>query len=407
MATFTYHGRFSDGKKTQGTVEADKVNDVVLYLREQGIIPVDIELARSKLNLSGMFAMSAFARKASMKELMFFCRQMATLTAAGVSVVSSLRKIAETTQTKFFSGILFSLAEKLVSGQSFSRSLLSYNKVFPSIFIGIIEVGENTGKLVEAFQQLTIYFENEILNRRRLVSTVRYPTIVIVSVIVAIMVMNFFVIPKFALMFGQFNAALPLPTQVIIAMSNFMLQYWFILLVLSIVFVFAVRLALNVPAVHLVWDKYKLSLPVIGNLLKRILLNQFVWSFSLVLRSGVPLIKGINIAASTTGNLYVTQKILLIRDAIEHGENFTRAATLSHLFSPLVLQMIAVGEDSGCLDKMLGEVTHYYAEEIDYDLRRVNDLLQPILLVFIGAMVLLLALGVYLPMWDLIKVAKF
>lgn len=220
------------------------------------------------------------------------------------------------------------------------------------------------------------------------------------------MVMNFMVIPKFSMMFDKFNLELPLATRIIMASSNFMVNNKILLLIAIIGLFLGINSLLKIPTVRYFWDKYKLHLPVFGDLQRRIILSQFTWTFSLILHSGVPIIKWIGLASNATENVYFSEQLLKIRSSIEHGENLSHAAIASGLFTPITIQMIEVGEESEKLDEVLSEVAKYYDAEIDYDLKRLNELIEPILLVIIDAMILVLALGIYFPMWDLIKIAK-
>ena len=218
--------------------------------------------------------------------------------------------------------------------------------------------------------------------------------------------MNIFVIPKFAAMFSTFNLELPLATRLIMGSSNFMANNKLILSISAGVLFFGLRRLLKVPAIRFFWDKYKLRLPVFGALQKRIVVSQFAWTFSLIIRSGVHIIKGIELASNSTENAYFGKHLLKMGDAIEHGKSLFQAAAASNLFTPIFIQMIGVGEESEKLDEVLSEIDKYYDTEVDYDLKRLNQLIEPIVLAIIGGMILILALGIYFPLWDLIKVAQ-
>jgi len=406
MAIFNYVGRNEEGKRVAGHLDAKNLDDVVRFLKERGIAPININELKDQARDISSFQFHLFGT-VKKQEVMIFCEQMATLMNAGVPVVNAVQQLGRSTKTHAFANALSKIADGIDSGQSLSTTLRAYPDIFPPIFISVIEVGETTGNLDEAFKQLGKFLETEIINRRRLVAAIRYPLIVLTALVIAILMMNIFVIPKFADMFVRFGQTLPLPTRFLIGFSNILMNYWGLIIVAIVAIFFAIRFSLKIPNVRYSWDKYLLKIPIFGDLQKRVILSQFSWTFGLILHSGVPVIRGITLMAKGTANAYLANKILAMRDGIESGESFSQVASVSKLFSPSALQMFSVGEETGKLDDMLTKVAEYYERDVDYDIKRLNDLLEPILLGSVGAVVLLVALGVYLPMWDMIKFAKF
>ncbi|MBU0455688.1 MAG: type II secretion system F family protein [Gammaproteobacteria bacterium] len=405
MTIYQYSGRDNQGKIIQGTVDSSSTEGVVKFLAAKEVTPIQIESLDAQKRPFGELNIELTTGKVKPKELMNFCEQMATLLEAGVPVIGGLQQLAKSTKTKTMKNALSEIAEGIIAGKTFTDMLREYPKIFSPIFISIIHVGEDTGNLDVAFSQLTKFIENAILNRKRLVSAVRYPLIVISAILVAMVVMNFFVIPKFALIFSSFGKELPLPTRILIESSNFLTTYWVWLLIFIIGVIIGIRYALTKEKIRYAWDKYKLRFPLFGNLQLRIMLSQFTWVLSLVLRAGVPIIEGITTVAGAADNLFVQKKILEVKDSIEQGESFSQSITRAALFNEAALQIIAVGEETGRLDEVLGKVARYYEREVDYDIRRLNDYVEPVLLAIVGLMVVMLALGVYLPMWDMIQFA--
>lgn len=407
MPMFFYQGRDASGKSVTGYIKTNSVDEVVVYLQKNKIIPLKINIEKEHLSLNDRLTKALHLEKVTPRDVMNFCRQLAVLTEASVPLNKSIYQLAQSTKNRMFSEILSAIAEDITAGRSLSNALRKHSQVFSSVIINIIEVGENTGHLAEVLIQLYTYIETSIKNRRRLVSAMRYPSFVIGSVMVAMMVLNVFVIPKFATIFSRFGVELPFATRAIIGSSNFIVNHWSLLLMGVIALYITLKYSLKKPKVRYLWDKYKLSIPLIGNIASRIVLSQFAWTFSLILRSGVPIIQGITLAGNASGNAFFSRQILLMRSNIEHGESFSQSASMSKLFLPTTLQMIEVGEESGRLNDILLDVARYYESEVDYDIQRLKELIEPILLAAIGFMVLILALGIYFPMWDLIKVAKF
>jgi MSHA biogenesis protein MshG len=278
--------------------------------------------------------------------------------------------------------------------------------VFGTLFISMISVGENTGQLDQAFRQLSVYLELERETRKRIKQATRYPMFVLIAMGIGLTVINLLVIPAFAKVFAQFHAQLPLPTRVLIATSQLFQDYWWLMGLMVAGAIYGFIAWTNTEAGALRWDRTKLRLPIVGGLFERIALGRFTRTFAMMYRAGVPLLQTLTINSVSVGNRYIGRAILGMREGVERGEALTRTATASGLFTPLVLQMMAVGEEAGALDDLFVEVADFYEQEVDYDLKQLADAIEPILIVGMGAMVLVLALGVFLPMWDLSAAAK-
>lgn len=409
MPTFRYEGRDPSGATVTKKIKASSMDEVVLYLSKHNIIPLQIDII--KQDTATIFETIAYnigLIKIDYEEIMSFCRQLSTLLKAGVPIIKSLNQLSQSSKSRVFGDALSNIADNVAAGQSFSDALQRYPKIFSKVVVSIIEVGENTGHLNEALMQISGFLETYVANKRRLVSTARYPIIVLVSALIAMIVMNIFVIPKFAGIFARYKLELPLATRIIVTTSTFMSEHWLMLLIIFLSIIIGLRQLFTVfPFLRYYWDKYKLSFPVVGNIQKRIMLSQFCWTFGLVLKSGLSVLDGISLAGQSTGNAYFIKQINIMRDGIGQGQSFSVAAINSNLFFPTIIQMIEVGEETGKLDEILTEVSHFYEGEIDYDIRRLNELMEPILLVMVGGIVLVMAIGIYFPLWDLIKIAKF
>jgi MSHA biogenesis protein MshG len=262
-------------------------------------------------------------------------------------------------------------------------------------------VGEQTGTLEEIFLRLFHHLEFERYMREQVKSAVRYPLFVIGTMAIAIVVINIWVIPAFAKIYKGFKTELPAMTKVLIGFSNFMVEYWPFMLVALVGAIVGFRAYVNTRDGRLNWDRIKLGIPVAGKIVLRATLSRFARSFSLAIRSGVPAVQALTMVAHTVDNEHVAQRIDGMREGLERGESILRTAAAAGVFTPIVLQMVAVGEESGALDDMLGEVADMYQREVEYDLKSLSAQIEPILIVALGAMVLILALGVFLPIWDM------
>jgi MSHA biogenesis protein MshG len=344
--------------------------------------------------------------KVELADLMLFARQMHTLLKAGVPIVRGLAGLQESSQHVTLRRVLGEVRESLESGRELSITLRRHPEVFPSFMVSLVRVGELTGQLDEVFLRLYEFFSFEKRMREDIQAALRYPTVVVIALVAAMFVVNIFVIPAFGKMFATFRGELPLITRGLIATSNFFVAYWPALLALTAAAVIGFRLYVASAAGRYHWGRLKLRLPVAGDLIHKATLARFSRSFALSGRSGVPVVQALAVVASVVDNAYLETRILQMRDGIERGESILRTAVAAGVFSPVVLQMVAVGEETGEIDLLMAEIADMYEREVAIEVEGLTAKLEPILLVFMGILVLILALGVFLPMWDLASVAR-
>lgn len=408
MSQFRYTGRDAQGSKVSGSRESGSADNLASELLAERITPLSIEEQAAQGNDDVLASLKELLRRkrVDLEELIIFCRQMYSLSKAGVPIIRAIGGLAESHRNEYFREVLQAVRSDLEGGMSMAVSLHAHPKVFNTLFISMISVGENTGQLDQAFRQLSGYLEMERETRKRIKQATRYPLFVLSAMGVALVVINMFVIPAFAKVFEQFKAELPWPTRVLIGTSEFFQNYWWLLLLLFAGAIYGFIRWTATEAGALKWDQIKLRLPIVGGVFERIALARFTRTFAMMYRAGVPLLQTLSINSASVGNLHIGQAILGMREGVERGEALTSTASTSGLFTPLVLQMMAVGEETGALDDLFVEVADFYEQEVDYDLKQLADAIEPILIVAMGIMVLVLALGVFLPMWDLASVAK-
>ena len=407
MATFRYSGRNAEGVKVAGIVDGNSAEAVASELLGKSITPLTIE-AQNAADADVFAALGEKLRRkhVDLDELIIFCRQMYSLAKAGVPIIRAIAGLGESNRNLYFREVLQKVRSDLEGGVSMAVALNAHPKVFGTLFVSMISVGENTGQLDQAFRQLASYLELERETRKRIKQATRYPLFVLSAMAVALTVINLFVIPAFSKVFAQFQAHLPLPTRILIATSQFFQDYWWLLALLLGGSLYAFFKWIETEAGALKWDQLKLRLPIVGGIFERIALARFTRTFAMMYKAGVPLLQTLSINSASVGNKYIGQAILGMRESVERGEALTRSASASGLFTPLVLQMMAVGEETGALDDLFVEVADFYEQEVDYDLKQLADAIEPILIVAMGVMVLILALGVFLPMWELASAAK-
>lgn len=403
MAAFDYRGRNRGGELVTGTVDAISSDAVAVQLQDRGITPVAIakKVTREAIELPQLFKPTV-----TLEELIMFSRQMYSLNRAGVALNQAIRGMASSVSNEKMKEVLTDAGNTLNTGITLSAALRRHDDVFNELYTNIVQVGENTGRLDLAFQQLAQYLTLEKDTRRRLKTATRYPMFVLIAISIAIVILNIWVIPVFADLFSKFGADLPWATKILIGTSNFFVNYWGALLVGLIVAIFSLRHYLHTENGERWWDRRKLQIPIIGSILERSMLARFGRCFSMMLGSGVPLIQALDLTSKAVGNLYIGEKISGMREGIQRGESLLRTCSQSEMFTPLVLQMIQVGEETGQVDELLAEVALFYEEEVDYDLQNLSSKIEPILIVCIAGIVMVLALGIFLPMWDMMSVMQ-
>ena len=367
-----------------------------------GIEPITIrESAEDSAATEKPASINLFSPKPDLVDLILFSRQMYTLIKAGVPIIRAIRGLGETQRKPIIRDALGEVAGDLESGRDLASALARHPKIFSPLFISLVRVGEQTGGLDQAFLQLTHYLELDKEIRDRIKAAMRYPSFVAIAIVAAIVILNIFVIPTFAGVFSGFKTELPLMTKVLIGTSNFFLTYWPYMLAGSAGLVFGIRHYVQSDAGAAAWDKYKLRIPIVGDIVHRATLGRFARAFSMTLRAGVPIAQALGVVAQAVDNRYIAGFVMDMRSGIERGDSLTRTAAATGMFTPLVMQMLNVGEESGAVDELLEEVAVFYEREVEYDLKGLSSAIEPILTAVIGVIVLLLAMGIFLPMWDL------
>ena len=401
MPTFSYKARDSNGKLINGRLDAQSLQLAAQTLNNRGLIPISIQPAANQTDLMEQLASWNAMRELNVNDLMLFSRQMYSLTKAGVPLSRAINSLAESARNMALKKALVNISRQLESGQSLSQAMSQHDKIFPLLLISIINVGETTGGLEQAFFQISRYLEREKETQTRIKSALRYPTMVIFAISIAMVIVNIYVIPAFKGVFDKMGADLPWQTQLLMSISDFTLQYWPHILTVLFALSLVISKYLQTPDGLQHWHKLQLKIPVIGSIIQRGTMERFSRSFAMTLSAGVPLIQGIAVVAKAVGNEYIGAKLQKMRIGIEKGDSISRMAKNIGLFPPLVIQMIMVGEESGNIAEMLEEVADFYEGEVDVELKNLSSAIEPFLIIIIGVMVLGLALGIFLPMWDL------
>lgn len=401
MAIYAWRGRNAQGELMQGQLEALTEDGVADQLLAMGLVPVQIEPA-AQASTSGESWWEQLRRKPIViEDVLLFSRQMYTLNKAGVPILRAFAGLEASADKPAMVDVLRDVRGSLDQGRDMATSLSRHPKVFGPFYVAMVRVGEMTGRLTEVFLRLAEHLEFERDVRIRIKQATRYPSFVVVAILIAMVIINLFVLPVFAKVFAGFNTQLPLITRGLLGFSNWMITWWPVLLALIAAAAVLVRSYLNTSEGRYSWDRRKLNLPIVGPIILKATLGRFARSFALSSQSGVPLVQALTVVAQTVDNAYIGSRIEQMRDGIERGESISRCAAATGVFTPVVLQMIQVGEETGELDTLLFEIAEMYERDTDYAIKGLSTAIEPILLVFIGVLVLLLALGVFLPLWNL------
>lgn len=404
MPQYHYKARDKDGTLHSGNIEAGRKEAVADQLSGMGYIPVHIE----EYTPSVLFQadLLAWRKNVSSQDLIIFSRQLATLMSAGVPFIQSLSTIEKQTENPSLKNVMADVRKSVEAGSSFSDALARHPKIFSSMYVSMIHAGETAGILDEILDRLALLAEHDAETRARVKTAVRYPMIVVIAISIAFAFLVSFVIPKFAVIFARFKTELPLPTRILININLAVHQYWYLLILGAGLLAWGSRRYINTQQGRWQWDRLKLKIPVFGLLFQKVAISRFARIFGALQKSGLSMMLTLDIAAETVGNVVIARVVEQMRENLREGKSFLEPMESSGLFPPLVIQMVAVGEETGNLDVMLNKVSDYYDLDVEYTLRNLSTMIEPILLLFVGGMVLFLALGIFLPMWNMISIFK-
>jgi MSHA biogenesis protein MshG len=378
---------------------------VALWMMNAGITPISINPQKNE-SASGALRKMLGEPALNDMDLLLFTRQMGTMVKAGVPMMQSLTSIQTSSRKVRLRELLQNIRDDLDKGLDLSAAMAHHPKFFDEYYVNMVRVGEGTGRLEEIFRRLFSQLEFQKQMKQKMKGAVRYPMFVMIAIAIAMAILNLYVVPVFAKVYANFKVDLPPLTKILIASSHFALNYWWAVIGVAILAVFLLRSWVRTRDGRYIWDKSKLRLPIIGSIIVKSTVARFALSLAVASKSGVPLIQAFTLVSRVVENAYYEQRILQMRDGVERGETILRVAQSAGIFSPLELQMIAVGEETGAVDDMLEQVAKMYQEEVEYEVSRLSESLEPILLAGMAVLVLILLLGIFLPMWDLGQIAS-
>lgn len=386
-----------------GSLEGDSMTAVVTKLRQMGYVVVDVSeksLTSKELTIPGL------SNRIKSKDLTIFSRQFATMINAGLSLTKSLAILAEQTESKALRKIVGEILQDVEKGRALSEALIKNARVFPSIFINMVKAGEAGGVLDEVLLRVADHFESEAAIKSKIKSAMAYPTVMFGMSMLITFVLITFIVPIFAKMFTEMGGSLPAPTAFLLALSAFMQRFWWLMFILGIGAYLAFRSYKRTEKGRTNVDNIKLKLPIFGKLTQKMSIGRFSRTLGTLLTSGVPILQALDIVADSAGNAIVARAVKATRASIKEGETIAKPLTGEKVFPPMVVQMIAVGEETGALDTMLSKIADFYDAEVTTTVETLTSVLEPVLIVSMGLIIGGVLISLYMPMFSIISLIK-
>jgi type IV pilus assembly protein PilC len=403
--TFQYKVKDKTGKVVEGSLEAENAQLVVGKLREMGYVPIEIQQAGGG-GLKRELKIPGFTDRVKLKDVAVFSRQFATMINSGLSLLRSLYILAEQTENKALGEIINQVRLDVEKGSSLSAALAKHPKAFNRLYISMVRAGEIGGVLDSVLLRLADTIEKQVELRRKVKSAMTYPVVVAVLVLLIVTAMLLFVIPMFEDLYKELGGKLPAPTQLLINISKLCRKLWWLIIGGEIAAVFGFRKWINSENGRQRWDALKLKMPIFGGLVRKTALARFGRTLSALVRSGVPILESLDIVAETSGNWVVAQAVRDTQAAVKRGDPLSRKLEDHPVFPPMVVQMMAVGEETGALDEMLDKIADFYDQEVEATVDALTSLIEPLLIVVMGICVGGMVIALYMPMFNIIKLIK-
>lgn len=409
MPNFTYRGVTSGGGQVRAEITAPDERSAARQLRSQGIVVQNIAVKRGavgKIELGDLPGLSTLLGGVRGKDISVFSRQFATMIAAGLPLVQCLQTLGMQMERKSFQNIIAKVAYEVESGSTLSDALGRFPRVFDELYVNLVHVGETGGVLDSMLSRLSTYLEKAQALKHRVQMAIVYPILVMTIAVLVVTFLMIFIIPIFAAFFQNAGVPLPLPTRIVIAVSNGVVRYWYIVLAVWVAAMFGFRAWYRTEAGRLAVDRFFLRAPIFGPLVRKISIARFTRTLSALLGGGVPIIDALRITAKTAGNRVVENSVMAARERVMAGHTLGERLKDSGVFPPMVVQMVIVGEQTGALDNMLAKVADYYEDEVDVAVSGLTALLEPLLIVFLGVVIGGIVIAIYLPIFKVVTLVK-
>jgi type IV pilus assembly protein PilC len=402
--TYAYKATDAKGRVKNGKVSAPTSEAAVRQLNIKGLKPVTLEETEAG-GLSAEIRIPGITDRVAAKEVAVFSRQFATMIASGLSLLRSLSILAEQTENTTLAGVILAVKADVEQGESLSRALEAHPKVFSKLYTSMVKAGETGGVLDDSLLRLADTLEAQVALKNKIRSAMMYPVAVSVLVVIIVAAMLVFIVPMFAGLYDDLGGfSLPVPTLILLAISNFITSFWWMIMGGSVAGFVAFRKWKQTEAGTYAWDSFKLKMPIFGKLIHKTALARFSHTMSALTRTGVPILQAMEIVADTAGNAVVAEAVMQSRASVSEGESIAKPMAGSKVFPPMVVQMVAVGEETGALDTMLEKVGNFYEAEVEAMVEGLTSLIEPLLIVMIGGVVGGMLIALYMPMFNLVSI---
>ncbi|MEX2555703.1 MAG: type II secretion system F family protein [Actinomycetota bacterium] len=402
--TFAYKVRDRGGKLVSGTLEADSQAAVSTKLRQMGFAPILIE--EHKTSMAKMEIKLPWGGKVKQKDLAVFSRQFATMINSGLSLLRALNILSEQTENPNFARVISEVRSDVEKGMSLSQAVAKHPKVFKRLYVAMIRAGEIGGVLDSVLLRLAENLEKDLTLRQKIKSAMTYPAVVFCLVILIMIGMLIFVVPTFKNLYRDLGGDLPLPTRVLVALSDKAKQFWYIVAALMVGSFVGLRRWVNTEKGRGRWDALKLRAPIFGQLVHKSALSRFARTLSVLMRSGVPILQSLEIVQETVNNVVVSNAVRDVAASVKEGESIAKPLERHGTFPPMVVQMIAVGEETGALDTMLAKIADFYDQEVEATVEALTSLIEPVLIAVMGVVVGGMVVALYMPMFNIINLIE-
>lgn len=399
--TYSYKGRDTAGKVVKGKLDAPSEAVAITRMRTMGLAPIEVVAGSSGSGIHTELSLAGFEKQVGMKDLAIMSRQLATMVGSGLSLLRALTILADQTENKKLARTLGIVRTQVETGSAFSEALAKHHETFPPLMIHLVRAGETGGFLDEALESVAGTFEADVKLRQTVKSALTYPVVVLIMAVVATIGMIVFIVPIFEKMFADLGGELPLPTQILVVLSKNMAWVIPVLVVGIVVFAVWWRKHKNDDKVRAFVDPLKLKLPVFGDLMRKVALARFARNFSTMTRSGVPILQALGIVGETSGNWVIIQALQKVQDSVRAGRSVSGPLAEEAVFPPMVVQMIAVGEDSGSMEQMLGKIAEFYDEEVQSTTESLTSLIEPLMIAVIGIVIGGMIVALYMPIFTI------
>lgn len=401
--TFIYKVRDRQGQIVEGELDADNTTVVAAKLREMGYIPISIDQKES----SGLKKEISFGgSKVKLKDLSIFSRQFATMINSGLSLLRSLNILAEQTESKALAEVVKEVRNAVETGSSLSAALEKHPKVFNDLYVSMVRAGEIGGNLDHVLVRIAETIESQVALRGKVKSAMTYPVVVFGMVLLIVSAMLIFVVPMFKKLYDELGGKLPAPTQILIGVSDMVKNFWWLLAILTIGLVFGLRAWKKTDRGEMIWDTFLIKVPIFGPLFHKVALSRFTRTLAELIKSGVPILEALDIVSQTVGNRVISAAIIDVQSSVREGESIARPLLEHSVFPPMVVQMMAVGEETGAIDTMLLKISEFYDQEVAAAVDALTSLIEPLLIAVMGVAVGGMVIALYMPMFNIVNLIQ-